>query len=428
MSEFNDYHENGYYSKKSEDIVQDETRTANENDYNTENFGGYNYNTTPPVVPQKKPKKYGLGAVILASILAAVIGAGSAIGVLTSSLGFQNSGNTTSSSIQSYEGANVNITVDEETASIAEAVAKKCAQSVVGIRTTTSVRNFFGGSEESKGEGSGVVYTADGYIITNYHVIEGVVEAGSGKVEVYVGSLDSTPYTATIIGYHISSDLAVLKIDAKGLKPVEFENSDNLTVGQYAITIGAPGGLEFMGSVTYGIISGLDRIVSTSQSVPLIQTDAAINPGNSGGALLNSDGLLIGINSSKIVAEEFEGMGFAIPSNVVKEKVDKIISKKDEDEPYIGVSISEKYSSQVLSYYGYPSGAVVTRVESGSPAEKAGIARGDIITKFNDKAVTEYNILGELLNDCDIGQTVNVEIYRNGSTKTLKLTIGSNSN
>ena len=147
MSEFNDYHENGYYSKKSEDIVQDETRTANENDYNTENFGGYNYNTTPPVVPQKKPKKYGLGAVILASILAAVIGAGSAIGVLTSSLGFQNSGNTTSS-IQSYEGANVNITVDEETASIAEAVAKKCAQSVVGIRTTTSVRNFFGGSEE----------------------------------------------------------------------------------------------------------------------------------------------------------------------------------------------------------------------------------------------------------------------------------------
>ena len=183
-----------------------------------------------------------------------------------------------------------------------------------------------------------------------------------------------------------------------------------------------------MGSVTYGIISGLDRIVSTSQSVPLIQTDAAINPGNSGGALLNSNGLLIGINSSKIVAEEFEGMGFAIPSNVVKEKVDKIISKKDEDEPYIGVSISEKYSSQVLSYYGYPSGAVVTRVESGSPAEKAGIARGDIITKFNDKAVTEYNILGELLNDCDIGQTVNVEIYRNGSTKTLKLTIGSNSN
>ena len=154
---------------------------------------------------------------------------------------------------------------------------------------------------------------------------------------------------------------------------MELGDSSDLKVGQNVITIGAPGGLEFMGSVTYGIISGLDRTVSTNSALKLIQTDAAINPGNSGGALLDTSGKLIGINSSKIASVEFEGMGFAIPVNTVKEKCDKIISRKNDSQAYLGVSISSTNTNEVLSFYFYPSGAVVSSVAEGSPADNAGI-------------------------------------------------------
>ncbi len=381
----------------------------------------YNYS---PVQPAKTRRMHSTGAVILSAVLAALIGAGSAVAVLTGV--FKKNSGTGDSGI-SVNPSNISINVDENADSIAQAVAEKCTASVVGIRTTTSVSSFFGGSQEQNGSGSGVVYSSDGYIITNYHVISDVVEAGKGKIEVFLGSSESTAYDASVVGYRISADIAVLKIDAKNLAAVEFADSDELKVGQYVVTIGAPGGLEFMGSVTYGIISGLNRVVSTSQSVPLIQTDAAINPGNSGGALLDATGKLVGINSSKIVSEEFEGMGFAIPSNTVKEICKKIIDKKDSKEPYVGITISEKYTSDVLKYYGYPSGAVVLRVDSDSPADKAGIKRGDIITKFNGKNITEYSMLSEYVNDCDVNDTVEVEIYRNGGTFTAKLTIGSNS-
>ncbi|MBO4734527.1 MAG: PDZ domain-containing protein, partial [Clostridia bacterium] len=185
--------------------------------------------------------------------------------------------------------------------------------------------------------------------------------------------------------------------------------------------------LEFMGSVTYGIISGLNRVVSSSSSVALIQTDAAINPGNSGGALLDSSGKLIGINSSKIVAEEYESMGFAIPSNKVSEVVKNIISKENSPEPYVGITISEKYTAQILKYYGYPAGAVVLSVYEGSPADTAGIKRGDIITEFNGKQITEYNLFGDYLNECEPGQTVAMKVYRSGKTYDVNVTIAADS-
>ena len=286
--------------------------------------------------------------------------------------------------------------------------------------------SFFGGNQESTGEGSGVIYSSDGYIITNYHVIEEAVKSTSGsKIEVFIGSLDSKSYGASVVGYNISSDLAVIKINAKNLSAIEFADSTNLKVGQPAVTIGAPGGLEFMGSVTYGIISGLDRVVSANSTVSLIQTDAAINPGNSGGALLDITGKLIGINSSKIVAEEFEGMGFAIPSNKVEEVVKNIISKENSPEPYIGISISEKYTAQVLKYYGYPAGAVVLSVYDGSPASVAGIKRGDIITEFNGKEITEYNLLNDYLNECSPNDTVSMKVYRGGRTYDVSITIAA---
>ncbi len=438
MNDFenNNLDNNGFYSKSANDIIQDNVTPPP--------------SYTPPVFTQtdyvqsleknKKQKKekvakktHSTGVVVLCCILAAIIGAGGAIGALWG-YSFFNSDDeintpivteTKNDSSANGGGSSININVDEDAASIAEAVAKKCSQSVVGIRTTASVSDFFGGAKEQSGEGSGVIYTVDGYIITNYHVISEAVELSGSKIEVFLEDSSTKPYEAEVIGYNISCDLAVIKINAQNLTPAKLADSDELKVGQYVITIGAPGGLEFMGSVTYGIISGLDRIVSTDSQLGLIQTDAAINPGNSGGALLNTQGELIGINSSKIVSEEFEGMGFAIPSNSVKEKCDKIIARKGEDGAYLGVSVSETYTGEVLLFYGYPRGAVVSSVTPDSPAYKAGIERGDIITEFNGTIISEYTILSDALYDCEPGQTVTATIYREGKTYTATITLAS---
>lgn len=445
----------GFYTKSREDTIQDEAfkspeqpdnaaraedtpqaeqearqtyadSGANYSRNNNYNYGGTTFYARPP--KQKKNKKkgaFGAGTVIAAALLAAVIGAGSGIAAVT--LSSKNGSNTSSPITSSVSGSNVNINIDETAESVVEAVAKKVTPSVVGIRTTTSVRSFFGSSNESTGEGSGVVYSADGYIITNYHVISGAVTNKSGsKIEVFTDTLDSDSYEATVVGYNISTDLAVIKINAKGLTPAEFSDSSKLKVGQYVITVGNPGGLEFMDSVTYGVISGLNRVVSSDSDVKLIQTDAAINPGNSGGALVNTKGQLVGINSSKIVSEEFEGMGFAIPSNTVAEICKNIIEKQNDPEPYLGISVSEKYNSSVLKYYGYPSGAVVSSVADGSPADNAGLAKGDIITEFGGTKITEYSMLESLLQKCKPGDQVSVKIYRSGRYYSTTVTIGSN--
>lgn len=417
--------DNNFYSKRSEDIIQDEVTQNSQPQYTPPTYTPpYNNLYQPPQKPKKEKRGHSTAVIIVASILAAVIGAISGIVVMCSVFSVDTN---TASTIEQTDKTqnNVNITVDETASSIAEAVAVKCSNSVVGIRTTTSVISFFGGSQEQTGDGSGVVYTADGYIITNYHVISSAVQSANSKIDVFIGDNKSSSYQATVVGYNISCDLAVLKINASGLTPIELGNSDDLKVGQQVITIGAPGGLEFIGSVTSGIISGLDRTVSTNSSLKLIQTDAAINPGNSGGALLNTEGKLIGVNSSKIASVEYEGMGFAIPVNTVKEKCDKIISRKDDDQAYLGVSVSSTYTSQVLDFYGYPSGAVVSSVAEGSPAASAGIERGDIITEFNGVKITEYTVLGDVLYDCEAGDTVATTIYRSGRYYTIDIKLTS---
>ena len=445
--------EGGYYTYRHKDIIQDEpnpaqsnaqsqtsANTSNTQPHQTEtppnNSGYYNPNYNPnfnsnyyaaqnnykPPKPKKEKKHYSAAIVIIASVLAAIIGA---IGGAASAMMISND-NSTHVSPQK-NNSNVNITVDKNATSVVEAVAEKAGNSVVGIRTTTSVNNFFFGSSDQTGSGSGVVYSSDGYIITNYHVIEDVVQSGSkGKIEVFIGDSDSTPYTANVIGYSISTDLAVLKINATGLTPIEIGNSDDLKVGQFVIAMGSPGGLDFRGSVTYGVVSGLNRVVSSDSEVKLIQTDAAINPGNSGGALLDTNGRLIGINSSKIVSTGFEGMGFSIPVNTVIEKCEKMISKQSKPEPYIGISLSKKYTKDVLSYYGFPNGAVVLSVNPDGPADKAGICRGDIITEFNGKEVKSPDLLEELISECQPKNTVKVKLYRSGRYYSTEIEVMSN--
>ena len=427
MDEFNNNNNNGENNYSSG--PQNTENQYSAGGYGGNSYGTYSYSPTPVAVNTRK-KGHSTGVVILSALLAAIIGASAGVTGILSYVKFNNSvvEETERQGTTEITKKNVTISVDSDAVNVAEAVYEKAGPSVVGIRTTTSVRGFFGGTQESSGSGSGVIYSEDGYIITNYHVIEDVVKSTTAaKIEVFIGSQDSDAYEASVIGYNISSDLALIKINAKNLTPIEFADSDKLKAGQSAVIIGAPGGLEFMGSVTYGVISGLNRVVSADSKVPLIQTDAAINPGNSGGALLDVNGKLIGINSSKIVAEEYESMGFAIPSNVVSEVIKRIISKQGEPEPYIGITVSEKYTAQILNFYGYPAGAVVLSVYENSPADEAGIKRGDIITEFDGKQITEYDLLDDYLKDCEPGQKVSMKVYRSGQTFSVQITVAANS-
>ena len=319
----------------------------------------------------------------------------------------------------------VSITVDSTVTSPATAVAAKVLPSIVGIRTEVTSTSSWYGTTVSAGEGSGVIFTDDGYIITNFHVVsDAVTTTGepnpNASVSVYLYSDPETPIEATVIGYDQASDLAVIKIDRTGLTPIDIGDSDALSVGDTAIAIGNPGGLQFMGSVSQGIISGLNRSIqveSSYKSLKLIQTDAAINPGNSGGALTDVNGNLIGINSVKISVEGFEGMGFAIPVNDVVTICTDIIKNGNTKMAYLGIELNTDYSAEYLKRLGYPGGLLVKSVASGSPAEKAGIEEEDIIVSFNGTEVTTAEELVALKNQCSAGDKVTIRIYRLTSSR-----------
>ncbi len=418
--EYNDFN---FYNGNNETERSEQDSQTDFTEYKLNDQGlGHN---SPNGKRKKKARRYSLSAIVLSIILSAVIGASTA----TAAVLFAKEDNDNNMPINYQGGTTVtNISVDETAQNIIEAVAKKVTPSVVGIATTASTNSFFGGNSESSGEGSGIIYSSDGYIITNYHVIQSAATNPSSKIEVYLASNTDKPLKASIVGYNISNDLAVIKIAATNLPAIELGDVEKLKVGQFVAAIGSPGGLEFMGSVTYGIISGLNRVISDNSSddeVNLIQTDAAINPGNSGGALVDINGKLIGVNSSKIAATEYEGMGFAIPIDTVKEICDKIIAKENDPNPYIGITISERYDAATLTEYGYPTGAVVKSVISGGPAYEAGIRSGDIITEFNGVEIKEYTQLSDEIAKTKPNQVVNVKIYRR-KYRTTKITIGSN--
>lgn len=300
-------------------------------------------------------------------------------------------------------------------------VATKVSPSIVGIRVTTKKSYGFYGEYESSSEGSGVIYTADGYIITNYHVISEMLTYSGDKnqksrLSVFLNQDTNKEYDAEVIGYDQASDLAVIKIEETKLKAIEIGNSDNLTVGDIAIAIGNPGGLDFMGSITQGIISGLDRSVQTEDSfedLTLIQTDAAINPGNSGGALCNSDGKLIGINSVKLVETGYESMGFAIPVNDVIKICNNIIKNGSGENVYLGLEFDDvNYTAENLQANGYPVGLVVEKVSFNSPAYKAGFETYDILVTFNGQSIKSLDDLIDAKSKCSAGDKVTATVYR----------------
>ena len=292
--------------------------------------------------------------------------------------------------------------------------------STVGI-TTSVTTNFWGYQTTAAVSGSGFILTEDGYILTNFHVIE---DSNSITVTAY----DGTTYDATVVGYDESNDIAVLKVEAEGLTPVVLGDSDDLNVGDTVVAIGNPLG-ELTFSLTSGVVSALDREVTMSSGVTmdLIQTDCAINSGNSGGALFNLYGEVIGITNAKYSGSGSSGqasidnIGFAIPINSVRNIVESIIENGYIVKPYIGVSVTD-VSAETQSY-GLPQGAAVKEVTEGSPAEQAGLQVNDIITRVGDTEITCSDDLVSLVKECQAGDELVMQVYRSGETLELTVTV-----
>ena len=296
--------------------------------------------------------------------------------------------------------------------------AKAVGPSVVGITNKAVVRDWFNNPVETEGAGSGVVFRADGYIVTNNHVV-------SGAKEIIVSLADGRSLKGKLIGADEVTDLAVVKVEASDLPVATFGDSDGIVVGEPAIAIGNPLGLEFQGSVTSGVISALNRTLDISDKrVKLLQTDAAINPGNSGGALVNADGQVIGINSAKVAANGVEGMGFSIPSNTVQAIIKELIDKGYVARPYLGVTI---FDPNTAARYGYQlnidKGVYVFRLTLGGPADKAGLQRGDIILKFDDTEVNSVSELRQKVGEHKVGDSVKITFDRNGTTRTADIVL-----
>ena len=320
----------------------------------------------------------------------------------------------------SVKGTSSQIVVsNEKGTNVYQAVSEKAKPSVVGITTTTlSSDNMFSMPTESTGVGTGIIVDSNGYILTNSHVISD----GQAKT-VNVLFSDGSTIDGEVYWYDSQLDLAIVKVNNTGLTAAELGDSDKVQIGDISVAIGNPYGLDLAGTVTQGIISGLDRTISTSETTMtgLIQTDASINSGNSGGPLLNSSGQVIGINTAK--ASEGEGLGFAIPINTAKPIIESIIQKGSYEKVTLGIKGTDaskyaQYSKQQLST---DEGVYVAEVVSGSAAESAGIKSGDIITKIDSTNLSVMSDLTKNLYNYTKGDSATLTINRDGKEMTLKV-------
>ena len=347
---------------------------------------------------------YGLGS--------GKIGAGSKANVL-SNLSQQNTAPST-------DGATSTVSKGGELTTVE--ISKKVGPAVVGITSKIeSTMSFFNTAMVSEGTGSGIIISSDGYIVTNNHVIEG---ATSVTVTLNTGA----EYSAKLIGTDAKTDLAVIKISpTEKLTVAELGDSSSIEVGERAVAIGNPLGMEFFGSTTQGIISAINRTISIdNRTMNVIQTDAAINEGNSGGALVDAYGKVIGINAVKISSSTVEGMGFAIPISEAKPIVEDLIKYGYvKGRPVIGIS-SRDITEYMSSRQGWPMGVQVMATQVGSGAELAGLEQGDIITKADGKTITSTDELNKIKDSHKPGEVINLEVYKYDTglktTVSVKLT------
>lgn len=290
--------------------------------------------------------------------------------------------------------------------------SEKVSDSVVGILCYSDDVPDQADTTTASSQGSGIIFSQDGYVITNAHVI------GNSKTAyaIRVVTSDGKVYKAGVVGYDSRTDIAVLKMDdAKGLTPATFGDSSQLEVGQDIIVVGNPGGLDYQNTTTKGVISALDRKLSTSSLTKYIQTDAAINPGNSGGPLVNYYGQVVGITTSKIVSETYEGMGFAIPSQTVKSIVDTLI-KNGYVEGRVKIGISGiAVTSDQASNYNIPQGIYVQSIVSGGPCDGTSLEEGDIITEVDGETITSFADVYAILETHKPGDKIKVKYYSSSS-------------
>lgn len=290
--------------------------------------------------------------------------------------------------------------------------SEKVSDSVVGILCYSDDVPDQADTTTASSQGSGIIFSQDGYVITNAHVI------GNSKTAyaIRVVTSDGKVYKAGVVGYNSRTDIAVLKMDdAKGLTPATFGDSSQLEVGQDIIVVGNPGGLDYQNTTTKGVISALDRKLSTSSLTKYIQTDAAINPGNSGGPLVNYYGQVVGITTSKIVSETYEGMGFAIPSQTVKSIVDTLV-KNGYVEGRVKIGISGiAVTSDQASNYNIPQGIYVQSIVSGGPCDGTSLEEGDIITEVDGETITSFADVYAILETHKPGDKIKVKYYSSSS-------------
>lgn len=386
---------------------------------------------------KKEKAKLGFGRGFLIPFASGILGCSIVIGtcfgvpsIRNSILGTENS--NSSSNSNSQNSGYVSQTSLSNYSDTAIYAANKVLPSIVGIKVeynVNSLMSMFGGVQNSTATatGSGIIISEDGYILTNNHVVSSASSSSyyslgeASKISVYLYN-DSTAYEASIVGTDEETDLAVIKIDKTGLTAAELGDSDSVAVGEFAMAVGNPLGMQ--SSITAGVISGVNREVTDSdgKTFTVIQTDAAINSGNSGGALVNSQGQVIGINTLKVSATGVEGMGFAIPINSAKPIYEDLIQYNKVRRPYIGIS-GRDLDQATAQRNNLVEGVYVVSVEEFSAAEKAGIKAGDVIVKADGTDVKTMDELNAVKNTHNIGDQMTIVVNRNGEEKELTLTL-----
>lgn len=377
----------------------------------------------------KNSNRKQIATTVVASFVSAVVGGACALGVYvglnkepakTIKTSKTNTGSIVETSNPNF--SQVSLTNYSDTAIYA---AQKALPSMVSISVEYDV-NYMGMKKAVAGSGSGVILSEDGYILTNNHVISSadsssfyqVSDAKSIKVKIYG---DDTEYSAEIIGTDSQTDLAVLKIDKTGLTAAEFGDSSSVQIGEFVLAIGNPYNLDY--SVTAGIISALNREMTVENTTyNVIQADCAINSGNSGGALVNSKGEVIGITTLKLAGDGIEGVSFAIPVNETVPIYKELIEKGKISRPFVGISGIDLDEATAIRN-GLTKGIYVDSVVSGSGAEDAGIMAGDVIVSFDGKDVSTMDELNAIKNTKNIGDKIEIKLYRKSELKTFTITL-----
>ena len=395
---------------------------------------------TPPEKPQResrassKKKGVGLGAMIAACLICALLGGlggGALVGTVMDSRVSTLEENVSALAAGGKQalpapvlssGATVSASSNGLALSAGDIYDLACQQ-VVGVTTDVTYTNFFGMTSSAALSGSGFIISEDGYILTNYHVVE---EAVKSKLDINVILHDGTRYTAQFVGGDADNDVAVLKIEASGLNAAVIGDSDALRVGDAVYAVGNPlGELDF--SMTTGHVSAKDRVIRTSTSpsgVTMFQVDAPINSGNSGGPVYNDQGQVVGIVTAKPASSGVDGIGFAIPIKDASSITGDLLTKGYvTGKAHLGVVVNRNYSEIYAQYYGWPMGVYVDEVTKGSCAEKAGIETGDIITKFDGAELKSFDELRAAIKRHHAGDSVELEVYHADEARTVTIVL-----